>query len=736
MTPYVRMLLRRAITLVVCLCLATLGAWRVLDARVAERCERWVEGGRADLARGEALAALDALGRALREPRCGVDAEPGLWRDYADARIRVRAPELGHVSEAVRALQRARSLDPNDPRIGTALAEAWLGIGLHDEAAAEAERVLARSAHAPARRVLASALLAAGRRRELATLLDDEAVLAEDFWFRATSLLANLSTDASRARSSARVLALEADARARRVLAVLANEAGAPTPEALVTALTAADARPSPAVLGTAALLLESRERPALAVALLSAHAARLDAPLRARLVALAWQGGRPELVAAALTANPVSVHEHPELVVYGALAGHEASLVTVRARPERDTAIARAWRALALAMLDGASPRALADASTAVLRDAPGSALALTVAAEAWLRLGEPARAEALTARAIRAEPFWAQPRFLRGVVRAARATPSQAPGPEVVADEVCRAAGLDAAGRLACAGGALPESSAPWQVLRVAIADARRFGEYALAETLVADLEAVSAERATLWRLEAARTRLGGDRGEEADAAAALRLREVLDVMPRHAEAELLMGLARARLGDAVGGRGAVFRAVTLQPALWRDGLRIALRMHREMASPDGAALIELTGRLIALAPVGADERGRIEETFLRGLVSRADSIRDAGLERAAYERLVRLAPELDFALNNLAWLLYEAREGLPTALDLAERALALRPDEPAYADTLATVRAWQAQDRAADAAERSRVEAGLEAERARIRARMVSGRPAQAR
>lgn len=724
MATSTRTLLRRGGLLLGVLALLALGAWRVMELRLAQRCESWLETGRTQLADGTALAALDALGRAVREPACGVAEDARVWFDYANARIRVRDFEAAHVTAALSALQRARTLAPTDREIGTALAEALLGAGFPDEAVVEAERVLAHGEHAPARRVLAAALLAAGRTRELIAFLDDPAYLGAGFWFRATRLLVPGGDPAGREAVAARVLGGETDPGAAAVLRVLVGGAAAPGPEALLALL--AEGTPSADVLGTTLLLLEQRERPDLMLELLVRHRAALEGPLRRRAVALAWQDDRRDLLAALLDAGPLAIHETPELVLYGALAGHGPSLAAVREVPLQDTAVARAWRTLARGLLDAAPPTTIADASSAVLRDAPGSALALAVAAEAWLRLGELQRAEGLALRAMRAEPFWAQPRLLRGIVRARR-TPADplAAGPTAEAP-ACTATGGDVAAYRRCARAAIPAGAEPWQVLLVAVAEARRAGDLAVAGELVAELRALSPTDATLWRLEQARTLLAGPADPETVATAALRLREVLDVLPRHAEAHLLMGLARVRLRDPVGGRTQVVEAVTLEPRLWRDALRIALLAYREEASPDAPAFVELAGRVIARAPLSEAERRRTEETLLRGLVTVTADGADPRLERAAYARLVELSPRLDFALNNHAWLLYEAREGLPLALAHAERAVALRPDEPAYADTLAAVRSWRDAALAAEAAERARVEAALEAERSRLRAR----------
>ena len=700
-----------------CVLVLAAGTWQLVEQRIASRCEDWLATGRAALASGAPLPALDALGRALREPRCRAADDARVWADYASARVRVRAPGYEHVAEAIRALRTARSLDPADADVGAALAEALLGVRLSDEAVAAAERVLARGDHAGARRVLAAALLASGRTRELLERLDG-GWLADGFWFRATRLLLPGTSDQARGPLAARLVRMEPSAAGRSVLSALG---GSLDPDALAAALTAPGVAADADVLGTAVLLLEQAARPDLLLDVLGHHASSLTGGLRLRLAALAWQADDTGLVAAAIDGRPVPMHEQPELVVYGALAGHAPSLAAVRAAPGQDTAVARAWRALAVAILDGAEPVVIADASAEALRDAPGSALALTLAAEAWLQLGEVQRAEGLATRAMRIEPFWSQPRLVRGIALSQRAGGAE----EADTAEACEAPRGDVDARRRCARAQLPATAEAWQVDLVAIGQATRGGDLAVAEALVAELRDVSPRRATLWRIARARTALSMARDEESAAAAALLLREVLEVLPRHAEARLLMGLARARLRDPVGARADVLEAVTTEPLLWREGLRMAVLVHREEANADGVALVQLAGRILAAAPLSAEVRRATERAWLQGLVTATADGSDRALERAAYARLVEVAPELDFALNNYAWLLYEAREALPTALALAERAVALAPAEAAYVDTLASVRAWAADVRDAEAAERSRAAAAVAAERARVRA-----------
>jgi tetratricopeptide (TPR) repeat protein len=58
------------------------------------------------------------------------------------------------------------------------------------------------------------------------------------------------------------------------------------------------------------------------------------------------------------------------------------------------------------------------------------------------------------------------------------------------------------------------------------------------------------------------------------------------------------------------------------------------------------------------------------------------------------ARYEEAIRLDPGLAVAMNNLAYLLSEGGGDLDRALDLAQEAKALLPDNPNAADTLGWV------------------------------------------
>ena len=78
--------------------------------------------------------------------------------------------------------------------------------------------------------------------------------------------------------------------------------------------------------------------------------------------------------------------------------------------------------------------------------------------------------------------------------------------------------------------------------------------------------------------------------------------------------------------------------------------------------------------------------------------GLASslQASGARDAAVKE--YELLVTQQPKNAVALNNLAWLYFESKDS--RAADLAQRALAEAPENPAILDTVGWIRVQQGQ------------------------------------
>ncbi|HEY1132800.1 MAG TPA: XrtA/PEP-CTERM system TPR-repeat protein PrsT [Roseateles sp.] len=78
----------------------------------------------------------------------------------------------------------------------------------------------------------------------------------------------------------------------------------------------------------------------------------------------------------------------------------------------------------------------------------------------------------------------------------------------------------------------------------------------------------------------------------------------------------------------------------------------------------------------------------------SFLYHLGDTAMAARDLAQAEAHYQSVLKIAPDSAPALNNLAWLLGQAKK--PEALRFAERANELAPKQPAFMDTLAGVHA----------------------------------------
>ncbi|MBV8502209.1 MAG: PEP-CTERM system TPR-repeat protein PrsT [Paucibacter sp.] len=84
--------------------------------------------------------------------------------------------------------------------------------------------------------------------------------------------------------------------------------------------------------------------------------------------------------------------------------------------------------------------------------------------------------------------------------------------------------------------------------------------------------------------------------------------------------------------------------------------------------------------------------------DEAFLTHLGSLAMSGKKFALAEERYRALMKLNPDSPVVLNNLAWVLGQERK--PGALELAEKANALAPNQPSYMDTLAEIYAQSGQ------------------------------------
>jgi tetratricopeptide (TPR) repeat protein len=160
-------------------------------------------------------------------------------------------------------------------------------------------------------------------------------------------------------------------------------------------------------------------------------------------------------------------------------------------------------------------------------------------------------------------------------------------------------------------------------------------------------------------------------------------VRLRAAVDADPGSSTLLQLRGVAEARSGLSSEAESSFRAAIDLDP----NNLSAYQRLAEFLAS---------TGR-----------RGDVVRTYEKALAARPESsslnlivgILHEGMGRqdsalARYEAAIRLDPELAAAKNNLAYLLAERGQDLDRALDLAQEAKALLPDNANAADTLGWV------------------------------------------
>jgi len=188
---------------------------------------------------------------------------------------------------------------------------------------------------------------------------------------------------------------------------------------------------------------------------------------------------------------------------------------------------------------------------------------------------------------------------------------------------------------------------------------------------------------------------------------AAAAEQAGEILKVVPRQPQAMLILGLARAAIGDIDGSIDALTRAVSLQPGLPDAWLALAdqLRMRGDAQSADRAYARYIKAatrdpRLQAPAAALCDNRIPEAEALLRAHLAQhpndvaalrmlaevaARLLRYSDAQRLL-ERCLELAPSFDAARHNYATVLN--RQGRAAeALKQCAQLLAKEPRHPGY-------------------------------------------------
>jgi tetratricopeptide (TPR) repeat protein len=162
----------------------------------------------------------------------------------------------------------------------------------------------------------------------------------------------------------------------------------------------------------------------------------------------------------------------------------------------------------------------------------------------------------------------------------------------------------------------------------------------------------------------------------------AAEERLAAVISRNPKQAEPWLLQGKVYEAAGKTNQAESAMSKAIELDPDLPGPYLSLAtlyLRTHQDQQALDRLnALVSKTNNIMAMFEIGEihQQANRMDEA------------------RKAYEKLLAIAPDFSPALNNLAYLYSEHFGNLDKAMQMAERARRVHPDDPHVADTLAWI------------------------------------------
>jgi tetratricopeptide (TPR) repeat protein len=159
--------------------------------------------------------------------------------------------------------------------------------------------------------------------------------------------------------------------------------------------------------------------------------------------------------------------------------------------------------------------------------------------------------------------------------------------------------------------------------------------------------------------------------------------RLRAVALANPESSTLSQLRGLAEARSGLHSEAEASFRAAIDLDPNNLTAYQRLAEFLARTGRREDVVATYE---KALAARPESPSLN------LIVGILHEGLGRQDSAMER--YEAAVQLDPNLAAAKNNLAYLLAERGQDLDRALDLAQEAKALLPDNPNAADTLGWV------------------------------------------
>jgi tetratricopeptide (TPR) repeat protein len=159
--------------------------------------------------------------------------------------------------------------------------------------------------------------------------------------------------------------------------------------------------------------------------------------------------------------------------------------------------------------------------------------------------------------------------------------------------------------------------------------------------------------------------------------------RLRAAVEASPESSTLLQLRGLAEARSGLSSEAESSFRAAIDLDPNDLSAYQRLAEFLARTGRRQDVVTTYE---EALAARPESPSLN------LIVGILHEGLGRQDSALER--YEAAIRLDPELAAAKNNLAYLLAERGQDLDRALDLAQEAKALLPDNANAADTLGWV------------------------------------------
>jgi tetratricopeptide (TPR) repeat protein len=183
--------------------------------------------------------------------------------------------------------------------------------------------------------------------------------------------------------------------------------------------------------------------------------------------------------------------------------------------------------------------------------------------------------------------------------------------------------------------------------------------------------------------YRFEILRSLLDLDLRENRLQDSAARVRAAANALPENARLQQLLGLVALYAGDSPSAEASFRRAIELDPNDLGGYENLAryllvtgrpaevLRTYRAALerNPSSGTLHLIVGSLLEL-------QGKTAEAI------------------AEYEQAVRLNPDLAVAKNNLAYLITESGGNLDRALDLAQEAKEMLPDNPNASDTLGWV------------------------------------------